>query len=421
MKRKSKMKHTMRKTTTKWTGMAFLFLTIMAIGITSCKKDDEPTLDNNREEVATAFVRSIISYTPNGWVNYIEVVEDLTTNPDFSKAVEIGLYVGSDIHSVGEHPMTLNNDAKTITKWKVDKATLELSVEGVLSYASTGISSNDITFVSETTAFINDLSEGIIVEFNPSTMEITKTHNVTPLQYPDNFSFYTEGNLYNGKIIFPIQWNTSGLCCDYPSPLQATVGVFDPATKILTYDTDERAIGLHYNPLIDGDNVYLTPSHSQNNFIQEFYGAAPSPFTVLKLNSDGTINDSYSSDILDGLPDATLMSNSLFITQNKFVFLYSEDKLTGTSYDDRYSTRSGMEFHSVVYDLNTQETTPFTSFDKYYQVYLYATINGVKYYRGRYEENDNLNTDVLMQNSLESYTVISTIENGGVEYLGKLW
>tara|TARA_R110002050_G_scaffold268550_1_gene410689 strand:+ start:34692 stop:35927 length:1236 start_codon:yes stop_codon:yes gene_type:complete len=401
------------KTTIQWNWMTILFIGILTCGITSCEKNDnEPTGDGGEKE--TAYVRSFETYGLTN-IKYLEATEDLATNPDLSQAVELGQNIS--VYSVGEYPMTVSSDAKTITKWSVDKTTLKLSVAGILSYASTGATSTDVVFVSETAAFINDLAEGVIVEFNPTTMEIVTTHNVTPVAHPDNFSFYTVGNLYNGKVLFPIQWSVVS-CCNYSTPLYGTVGIFDPATGILTYDTDNRAIGFG-GIFIDGDNAYVVPANSQNNWMKEFFGASPNPFTVLKLNSDGTFNDSYISDLSDGLPDATLIRSSSFVYQNKYVFLYSDDEI-GT-FDNRYSARGAMKFNSVSYDLTTNEAQPFAFDDGYNQVYLTATIDGVNYFRALRLSADNYDTDILVQNSLEDYSVISTMKTGGFAYLGKLW
>ncbi|MEQ6118099.1 hypothetical protein [Reichenbachiella sp. MALMAid0571] len=406
----------MKSTMKRWAWMTMLLIGTISTSITSCN-DGEGDTNPGGEEVETAYVRGLESYTPNGTIKYLEVTKDLATNPDLSQAVELGQNVS--IHSAGKYPITLSSDSKTITKWKVDKTTLEVSVDGILSYASTGATSTNVAFVSETAAFICDLIEGVFVEFNPTTMELTKTHNVTPLNIPNNFSAYTVGKLYNGKIIFPIQWGAQ-TCCDYPTPVYATVGVFDPSTGALTYDTDDRAIGLTAPIFIDGDNAYVVPANSQNAWINHYLGASPNPHIALKLNADGTFDDSFISDIEDGLPDASLIRSSSFVFQDKYVFLYSEEELTG-SFDNRFSARSSMEYKSVAYDLNTHEAELFSFDNKYNQVYLLATIDGVNYFNTFYLVGGEYSSNILVQNSLEDYSLISTIEIGGFGYLGKLW
>lgn len=273
-------------------------------------------------------------------------------------------------------------------------------------------------FLSETVAFISDLSEGKIVEFNPETMEITKTHNVPIITRPANFGAYTVGNLYKGKIIFPIQW-LANACCDYSTPLKATIGIFDPATGILTYDTDERTIGLAPKVYIDGNNAYLVPPSGQNDIIKYHYGALANPHIVLKLNNDGTIDDSYAKDLSVGLSNVTYFRTSTFVSQNKYFFTYSDSEFP-KSFDDRYNSGE-MEFHSVSYDLITNETNSLTFDDKYYIAYTLANIDGVNYFRGVYLAGDTNDTDLFVQNSLEDFKAISTIKGGTFSYLAKLW
>lgn len=404
-------------TNKRWTGLTMLFIGIIATGITSCNKDDDPSGDDSGEEVETAYVRALDSYTPSGTINYFEVIQDLSAEVDLSKAVELGQ--NTRIYSLGAHPFTINRNAKTITRWKVDKKTLELSVDAILSYASTGSNSNNIAFVSETSAFITDLVEGIIIEFNPSIMEITKIHNVTQLEVPTNINASYNGYSNNGKLIFPIRWQAT-TCCDYSEPLYATIAVFDPATESLVYDVDERNISINRILYTDENNdAFLLPNY-QNAWFNHFFNANQKGFSVLKLNDNGNIDDSYEVNLEEGLPNITIYKSSSFVYQDNAVFTYSEDEITG-SFDDRFANYNAMESKAVSYNLNTHEVKPFTAFDTYLFVNRKAIIDGKGHFAAYTATSDSYNTDLLVQNGLENFTVIATIQGGDFPYVEKLW
>lgn len=405
----------------RWTWLSVIIIGIMIVGITSCTKDDfNPNL--NGEELETAFVRGVDNYSPNGSIRYLDVVKDLAIEPNFSNMVELGLNV--EVFAFGEHPYTINRDSKTITKWKIDKKTLNVSVEGLLSFASTGLNSNILSFISDEQGFISDLNEGIIVEFNPKTMELVKTHAITPLQTSANFTFYTEGNVFNGKLIFPIQWVTRA-CCAYDLDLKATVGIFDPATGSLTYDTDDRAIGVNFAIYIDGDNAYLVPANSQNSWIKPFYDVDPSSLpnanVILKLNTNGTIDDNFVSDINATLPNASIVRGSSFVFQGKYVFTHGNEPVTGT-WNDRFANRRQMQMVTTSYDINTKEAKSFNRFDGYFGVFPIGTIDGVNYFKANITgPTGTSDFELLRQDTPEDYTKLTTVVNGTFTRIYKLW
>jgi hypothetical protein len=393
-----------------------LLVAMAVITIVSCKKDDVDP--GNGEEAETAFIRGINAYTPGGTINYVEVVKSLSAAVDLSKAIELGQ--NTRIYSVGDKPYTINSGAKTITKWNVNKTTLNLSVDAILSYASTGSNSTNVVFVSETSAFINDLIEGIIIEFNPSNMEITKTYNVTSLEVPSNFGAFYNGYAHNGKIVFPIRWQPV-TCCDYPNPLYATVAVFDPATGSVTYNVDERSLAINSILYADGNSsVFLLPN-SYNASINHFYNANQNIFSVFKLKADGSIDDSYEVDLTVGLPKMKLYNSSSFVYQDVAVFTYSEDEFTG-SFANRTATQNAMTFKAVSYNLKTNEVKAFTAFANYARgVNRKAVIDGKGYFVAYNPSANTLDTDLLVQNGLEDFTVISSIKGGDFPYIEKLW
>lgn len=280
--------------------------------------------------------------------------------------------------------------------------------------------SANVVFVSATSAFINDLIEGVIVEFNPATMEITKTYDVTSLEVPSNFGAFNNAYAYNGKVVFPIRWQPV-TCCDYPNPLYATVAVFDPATEILTYSEDERSLAINSILYADGNSsVYLLPN-SYNASINHFYSANQKAFSVFKLKADGSIDNTYEVDLTVGLPDMKLYNSSSFVYQDVAVFTYSENEFT-ESFANRTATQNAMTFKAVSYNLNTNEVKPFTAFAPYARgVNRKAVIDGKGYFVAYNPSANTLDTDLLVQNGLDDFTVIAAIKGGDFPYIEKLW
>lgn len=414
------MKNTVKKI--KMTMFRKIVIVLLIAGITSCAEDNiDPTLEEE-EEVETVFVRGVNNYTPNGSIRYLDIVPSLATEPNFANMVELGLNV--EVYAFGEHPYSINRDSKTITKWKVDKTDMKVSVEGILSFASTGVNSNILSFVSDEKGYISDLTEGIIVEFNPKTMVLVKTHNVTPLQTSTNFGFYTEGNVYNGRLIFPIQWTTRA-CCAFDLDLKATVGIFDPATGSLTYDTDDRAIGVNFALYHDAGTAYLVPANSQNSWIAPFYEVDPNDLpnanVILRLNSNGTIDDNFVSDINATLPKASVVRGSSFVFQGKYIFTHSNEPVSG-AWNGRFANRGQMQMVTTSYDINTKEAKPFTSFDGYNGVFPIGTIDDVNYFKANIlGPTGTSDFELLVQNSPEDYTKLTTVVNGTFTRIYKLW
>ncbi|MEO1097639.1 MAG: hypothetical protein AAFX57_07785, partial [Bacteroidota bacterium] len=225
-----------------------LLISTMAFGTISCDDDDSEDGVMSVEEAEAGWLIGYRTRTPQGLVWYMEVNEELPAETDQASAVEIGF--NGNIFTFGSGVWTWNGDAATITKWEVDRTTLEFSVSGLLSLASAGIAGNaPNVFFSETRAFVSFLSEGLVVEWNPSTMEIITVHEVDPL--PDlgaSFGFYTEQVIYatsDGKIMMPIVFPPPNSTTEFPNPPGAMMAVFDPVASSIVYNRDNRMIANH--------------------------------------------------------------------------------------------------------------------------------------------------------------------------------
>lgn len=409
---------------------ALLFLATMAFGVSSCSKDDNDDQNSGGEDAKTAWVIGYGVQTQQGRIYYMEARENLPSNTNPGEAVELGL--NSRIYSYGENPYTWNGDASTMTKWEVDKSTLALKPSGIISFASTGVTGNIAgpAFISETQAFSTNLAEGVVIEWNPSTMEITKKHQVDP--FPNVgvdgllFEFNKEVTA-DGKILIPIETNPVYTCCEYPKAgAGARTAIFDPVAGKVTYHVDNRLLGssnAHYTDPVTGSR-YATPAWG-NSFVPVYFNNAaslPKPRTLLKVNDDGTFDPNYEYNLDDVLGMAFYYSTS-FIYDNKIVFTYvSDDYKWGSFAEAAYIF--GADFKTAQIDLETNEVKPFDGLSGYSYNSLGEgrTIDGKTYVGISDNRTDtDRSSTILQQNAIDDYTVITKHSGGNIEHYNKLW
>jgi hypothetical protein len=315
----------------------------------------------------------------------------------------------------------------------VDKTTLELSPAAILSLAGTTELSGNIrpVFLSDTKAFINRVEEGLIVEWNPSTMEITKVHNVDPL--PDigtELVGYRQHSGYissEGKMILPVWIAEPRNCCDasnLPQPARAIVAVFDPETGTLEYNFDNRLYGnegnLWQDP-VDGSH-YLKPSY-RNVFIENYFDTSglPDLYNVLRINQDGSFDPNFSFDVSEHINFIDVYYYYIYDGNMALGYVDKADYPDYTlpeAYSDRYGLWSaGHSLTFVLIDMETGDITPFNSLDKWLAVSETNTIDGVKYYTA----TDNQTYAILRQDGPNEFTEVTTRTEGGFMSFGKLW
>ncbi|MEM9673499.1 MAG: hypothetical protein AAF992_12980 [Bacteroidota bacterium] len=423
------------KTSKKWAWLTMLLTGMLSVGITSCDEDDNNTVTpdpSDGQEAESAYFFGYRDFTPQGSVYYIEVQEEIGSGTNKSNAVEIGL--NAYVTSYGEHPYSFNGNAGTITKWDVDKTTLELSPSAILSLAgSTGLSGSvRPVFLSETRAFINKLEEGLIVEWNPSTMDITEVYNVDPL--PDlgaEVVAYRQHSGYissEGKIILPVWVAEPANCCEtshLPQPPHSLVAVFDPETGTLQYNRDSRQYaneGTLLQDPVDG-SYYLYPA-SRNDFIEPYFvtEGLPDLRSVLKINQDGSFDPNFHFDISEVI-GATYQRSANFVYDGKMAYNYVDT--ADYTYPDAYTERTeiwsvnGPLLRKVLIDLNTGEVTPFTGLDDYSGSFQVNTINGVAYFSASNSDNDVYS--IVRQDGANEFTPLTTRSEGNFMSFGQLW
>ncbi|GAA3627372.1 hypothetical protein [Flavivirga jejuensis] len=413
------------KTNNRWAWKTMLLIAIITTGFTSCKDDDTETTINDGDEKESAWVQNYSIEYPEGHVFYLIASEEPLTTIDISQ----GLELGSDVSTwfFEEYVYTIASSSATITKWSVDKVTLEFKTESVLSYASTGISATrSLVFLSETQAFLADLEEGVVMEWNPTTMKISNTYNVESALNgaSSGLSMWATGYGFalNEKVAWPVCY-AQYTCCENLFPQGgSTLGVFDPSSGSITYEQDNRILNAGYWPLTDiNGNRFIQPN-TENGFYYNYYDIDSSkygsPYTLLKIDAEGNFDPSFEFNFSDVVP-VTYGSNVVFAYKNQLVLEYDEVAWPD-AYDDAWNWWGDESVsHTVLIDLASKAVEPYSALEGYRRILFRGNFDGINYYSGFIKANDK--AVILKQNSVNDFTIVSTLDGGIIQNIGKLW
>lgn len=412
------------KTTKRGTWMTMTLIGAISVGIVSCSDDDSTDITPDEAEAESAWLIGVSQDTPTGSVLYMSVHEEMPKDVDVSSAVELG--VNTSVSSYGEDVFTVNDNAGTITKWEVNKRTLELSPSALLSVASAGFTGGlpAPLFISETQAFSIDIQEGAAVEWNPETMKVIETINFPPNPLasidPDAWSVAGEFQVINGKILMPIRYGKTDNCCEFTDGGGAMVGVFDPLTNSVVYNQDPRSVAGHAVLKNDGSgNLYFPPS-IYNTTIAEYFNHDNQPFhTILKVNADGSFDPDFELKLDEILP-LKITREVTYISGNNLVLVYIDTDYETPGWENRFDFFSA-QTHKVSIDLTTKEVQPFTGFDGYNSVNSFVIIDEKQYMHGFNQIDGKWYDTILRENSFGDYSEVSTVSNGFFGAFSRLW
>ncbi|MDF2454827.1 MAG: putative lipoprotein [Cytophagaceae bacterium] len=360
------------------------FLLLAIVIFTGCKKkEDAPS---SGETSATAEIAVTRVTTPGGRVYYMGAYSSLPSVLDYADMVELGANV--TVYSYGEHPYAWNGNSSTLTKYNVSN-TLEISVNDVVSFASTGLSGffGPPAFISETQAFFFALGEGKVIEFNPSTMEITEIISVsalpnsadTDIKTRTYYSYVTSGN----KIILPVEAEMPATGDVTQFPQYAQMAIFDPVAKTITYSDDDRMSMGYYACTKDVSNGDLYYRPSSNIARAETYANLATPYPTsggfLKASADGNFDEDFFLDLKDSL-DAHSILSVIYVYGTKAVVQYLPSTFNAPSDQGQWAASLAGQSVMVLYDLSTGSYESFTALSTYGTVYSIGNVNGQEYY-----------------------------------------
>ncbi|MEM0940251.1 MAG: hypothetical protein AAGI25_10760 [Bacteroidota bacterium] len=410
--------------TKQWTWITMFLIEAISLGIISCSEDDSKDVDlSDGQEVESAWITGYFISAPEGRIWYMEATEDINSDVDISNSVELGS--NASVRSYGENVYTTSFGAGTLTKWGINKSTLELEVEGIMSYASTGIDFlTGLIFKSDSEAYAFRATEGVIVEFNPTKMGIIDTYNVpTPLNIDDEaIANSSDGYLRGDNILYPIDYSPLNPGGD-ATGLIATLAVFNTNTKAFIYVQDSRSSNLASRQGLvtatDGFN-YIWPMRENAMYAQYWNNTPNNPHTVLRVDDDGIFDQSYELNLDEVIDDFSITMRPVIAFQDEVLFTYYTTSLNDFTWDDRYNFFDNTSDARIVrLNLLTGEYSTATAFDVYAEVEFQNNIDGVNYIRAY--NQDYTKTYTLRQNGIDSYEQLQGADNGVIMYTNKLF
>jgi len=387
---------------------------IIFASLVSC--NDDNTTNTEQETSETAIVAMLRAITPGGRVYYMGAYSKIPAVLDYTTMKELG--TSATVSSYGENVYVWDGNSSALTKYEVTKK-LELNVLDVVSFSSTGLSGGFglPAFFSETQAYFFALSEGKVIEFNPSTMTITETINVDALDKSDDpeigahaYSNYTSSD---GKVILPIG--------SYPKNPDkfvqyAEIAVFDPSTKKLTYVKDTR-MSMGYDTHAKGNDgsIYYRPS--KHTALAEDYTTLkeyPTQGGLLKINSDGSFDSDFFVD-LNKILDAHSINSLVYVYDNKAIVQYMDaTHVPPANLGDWYD----MPTKFALVDLVEGTFEPFTYFEAFGTVYTVGQVDGVEYYGNLGASSGKFS--LIKQTGPTTFKAVSEVKGGSLGFIAQI-
>ncbi|MEM9328496.1 MAG: hypothetical protein AAGA85_22715, partial [Bacteroidota bacterium] len=286
---------------------------------------------------------------------YLGVFEEPVAELNVKNVTKLG--PNRRIWSYKEHPYEWNGDSSTITQWHVNKIDLSLERGKSISLAEFGIKGDmgEPAFYADSVAFFFALREGKIVEFNPESMTITKTHAVAPIEFDgyDEGAWYDAWNKYvlRDKIVMPIGFIAGA---NWALPEGAMVAVFEPAKLELTYHVDRRLQSCFYISPRDGDTLYIVPGYSLD--AEAHYASLEAPLptqNLLRLTTDGSFDQDFQLDLGAALDDPLAVYDVISVIDQRALVLWREGDGWPDDPQNRFDTFYEEVRYSVV-DIRTE-------------------------------------------------------------------
>lgn len=197
-----------------------------------CSDEDngstEPGNDAGSEGSENAYLLMHTVDSPEGRQNYVFVVPDLNVG-DLSKLQGREVSGASRAFVLDHQVYIADAESLSIKRFKVD-AKLQLVPDGEMSFLNHGVSYFDTgwTFVNEERAYYMNNEQLEVIVWNPKTMSITGTIDISSLKVDGFADFYADGGTLIGDKLYSIYWNN-----DYEA------GTLDHAVTLAVISTTE--------------------------------------------------------------------------------------------------------------------------------------------------------------------------------------
>ena len=251
---------------------------------------------------------------PNGQTSYFTLVESIneTGLVSYDRSLEspgvARLYPapGNAVFSIG------GGEAPTITRVEVDVENGTLTPGETISFANFGVVNmqyNALTILNDSKAYYRDETQGQVITFNPTTMEVLGSIQV-PGVNRDGFVTINAFNAHlRGRyLVYSVEWANFETLEISPD---GGLVVVDTQSDTVRLELDDRCGGLYHSVETADGNVYFGPEISVGLFVRVIGEQSAGRPCVLRLRDDGQGFDPsfvvYLDDLTGGEPVGNLV------------------------------------------------------------------------------------------------------------------
>lgn len=341
------------------------------VGVLGCDTDasDDPDSADGTEtdapatgggvEDRSAVMLSVRVRTPDNRIFYVGAFPEIPTGElDLTKLREFS--GPSDATTFNGHVYVSDQESGVMTRFDVDDD-LQLVEGPTISFANYGVSGYmPPAYIDENRAYILGPQFDTVVVWDPSTMEITGTLDMTP---PEMSGFVPAGDGRPSRVGDHMAWDFNGVdwdSLDYHREATVLLAPVDGSEAPVVARDDRCMFGTFHFLDDEGDLYFFATGYRGYN---RFYGPRPEeapPFCVLRINEGETDFDpDYMLD-LEQVTGSPAVHGMWPIEDHKFLLLvWPPEVPLPENADDIWTQR----LEPMLLDLDTETATPFTSME----------------------------------------------------------
>jgi hypothetical protein len=354
-----------------------LLAVAVAAGVYGCSETKSPPVEPTTTADAGAGADDGVIATvtrvcdPENCLSYINTyrsIEELQEVGaiDKSTGVEVPYSQGRTFN--GSIYLFSRDETPTVTRWSVNRD-LSLQKEESVNFANTGTKvfcEICNLFASKDLAFHLDASEGVVVSWNPTTMqlvELTEMSTSITGRLKGGFADILFPALIDDRAYFNAGWSNSDTLEVVDKAAVLTFDATDPTPKLQVIEDDRCGGTWAMKPFADEDgNVYAMGDWNAGFYLAGVVDPVSKPACLLRMKPGASEFDpDYYVDLLDAL-DARAVRNAFAMKDGNLllnILPNSASPLTEEAIAaDPWAYYSITEFRYVVLDLESLDVTP---------------------------------------------------------------
>lgn len=359
------------------TRLSWLLTSLFGCTALACSDDPQFAAATEGAGTAPAVVIQLDVSSPDQPASLVGVFCDVPTGElDTSKMIEVLGY--PSVRTLGGDVFVYGGETGTMTRYAVtDSMTLENQGELSFLNVATSVDYLDLQLLERGLAYGASFG-GLLVEFDPSEMEIIRTLQVdlpSPVVQSQLDSTYGSAR-FDGAAVWNIYGNDYG-ALTYND--QAMVGFLGAGADELEVITDAGCAPNLKNYLIGGD-LYVIGAGTNAEVLRNYSGyAAPAPNCVLRVRAgERGFDPDYFIDLSAIVQSKAIEIVNRLDDEHILVQFWDSEEPFPENIEDYYSEPN---FKSLKVSLQTGAAEPLAIFPKgNLRAYVDFVVDGVSYY-----------------------------------------